>query len=267
MKFLRFFVEKPSSLRDFLKEKLEFSGRVIKKIVDRGWVFVNEERILKANFQLRIGDKIEVIFLELDSSYKVLYEDDYILAVDKPPFVLTNESPWSLEAILNRNGKRVRAIHRLDLETTGVLLFAKDDNIFGVFKELFRKRLLNKVYKVIAEGSIRESSFKVSLPVDGKEAISLFRVIERSKIATFLEVRILTGRKHQIRIHLSKIGHPVVGEKLYKRGIIREEVLRKIPRIMIHCEEISFEHPFLGKFVSIFSSLPGDFKEALKALF
>lgn len=267
MRFLRFFAEKPSFLRDFLKEKLDLSGKAVKKIIDRGWVFVNEERILKAGFQIFPGDKIEVILLDLNLSYQFLYEDSYFLAVSKPPFVLTNESPWSLEALLNKEGRAVRAIHRLDLETSGVLLFAKNDDVFEKFKEMFKKRLLNKVYKVIVEGEVKEDTFKVNLPIDGKEAISLFRVIERSKVATLLEARILTGRKHQIRVHLYTRGYPVVGEKQYRKGKVKEEILRRIPRAMIHCEEISFEHPFTGDFVRVLSPIPEDFKEALKLLF
>lgn len=267
MEFLRFLAEKPLPLRVFLKEKLDFSGKAVKRIIDRGWVFVNEERVLKAGFWVSKGDKIEVILSDLDLSYKILYEDSYFLAVFKPPFILTNESPWSLEALLNKEGKSVRAIHRLDLETSGVLLFAKGDDVFERFKEMFRRRLLNKVYKVIVEGEVKGDSFSVSLPVDGKEAVSLFRVVERGKVATFLEARILTGRKHQIRLHLSMVGYPIVGEKLYRKGRIKEEVLRKIPRAMIHCEEISFEHPFDRSFVRVFSPIPDDFKEALKILF
>lgn len=267
MELLRFRVEQPLDLRSFLKEKLGLSGRAVKRIIDRGWVFVNFERVFKASSPLFYDDIVEVIKAEVDLSYKILYEDDYILAVSKPSFISTNESPDSLEALLNREGRKAKAIHRLDLESTGVLLFAKSDEVFERFKELFKKRRVNKVYKVIAEGKVEGDRFSVSLPVDGKEALSLFRVLRRSELASLLEVRILTGRKHQIRVHLSEIGHPVVGEKVYRRGKVSEEVIRRIPRAMIHCEELSFEHPFLRNFISIIAPLPEDFRWALSILF
>jgi len=265
--FLKFTVDQPSVLRSFLKEKLGLSGRAVKRIIDRGWVYVDKERIFKANFSLSWGNVVEVIFGKPNLSYDILFEDDYILAVSKPPFLQTNGSPDSLEALLNKKGKRVRAIHRLDSETTGAVLFAKEEGIFEKFKELFRKRQIVKVYKVIAEGNIERDSFSVSSPVYGRDALSIFKVLKRNKIASLLEARILTGRKHQIRVHLSQIGHPVVGEKLYRRGKIKEELVRKVPRAMIHCEELSFEHPFTKEYVRILAELPDDFRWALSILF
>ncbi len=254
------------TLREFLAGELSISRRAVKRFIDRGWVFVNEVRIFKANYRLNVGDKVEVIAYEPDLSYEVLYEDEYVLAVNKPPFILTNESSQSLESLLNRDGYKVRAIHRLDLETSGVLLFAKEERVFETFKELFRKREIGKLYRVMVEGRVSRDSLEVNFPVDGKEARSFFRVLERGKIATLLQARIITGRKHQIRIHLSKLGYPVVGEKVYRRGRIREEAIRRVPRCMLHCEELSFKHPLRGSFVKIRASIPEDFKEAMREL-
>ncbi len=254
------------TLREFLAGELSISRRAVKRFIDRGWVFVNEVRIFKANYRLNVGDKVEVIAYEPDLSYEVLYEDEYVLAVNKPPFILTNESSQSLESLLNRDGYKVRAIHRLDLETSGVLLFAKEERVFETFKELFRKREIGKLYRVMVEGRVSRDSLEVNSPVDGKEARSFFRVLERGKIATLLQARIITGRKHQIRIHLSKLGYPVVGEKVYRRGRIREEAIRRVPRCMLHCEELSFKHPLRGSFVKIRASIPEDFKEAMREL-
>jgi len=268
LEFLSFFVEKgPLSLRDFLKCKLPLSGRGIKRVLDRGWVFLNEERIFKAGAWVFPGDKVEVLLADYGRDYEVLYKDDFLLAVSKPPFLLTNESKDSLEALLNEDGYRVRAIHRLDSETSGVTLFAKGEEVFEAFKELFKNRAIDKIYKVIAEGSVKEDLFKVDFPIEGREAITIFKVLKRAKIATYLEAKLLTGRKHQIRIHLLKKGYPVVGDKLYRKGKIEEEALRKVPRNMIHCEKISFRHPFTGEYVQIVSPLPQDFVMTLKRLF
>ncbi len=265
--FLSFQCEKDYiTLREFLARRLSISRRAVKRFIDRGWVFVNEVRIFKANHRLSVGDKVEVIVYEPDLSYEILYEDEYMLAVNKPPFILTNESSQSLESLLKRDGYKVRAIHRLDLETSGVLLFAKEERVFETFKELFRKREVGKLYRVMVEGRVSRDSFEVNFPVDGKEARSFFRVLERGKIATLLQARIITGRKHQIRIHLSKLGYPVVGEKVYRKGRIREESIRKIPRCMLHCEELSFKRPLGGSFVKIRASIPEDFKEAVREL-
>lgn len=269
VKFWRFHVDKgPLTLRELLKERIPLSGRGIKRLLDRGWVFLNEERVFKAGVKVLPGDEVEAFLYDYRIDYEILYEDDYFIAVYKPPFVLTNESSDSLESILNRDGYKVRAIHRLDAESSGILLFAKGDEVFEVFKALFRNKRIEKIYKVIAEGRIERDHFKVNHPIDGKEALTLFKVLKRSDLATLLEAKLITGRKHQIRIHLLKEGYPVVGDKLYRRGRIKEEVLRRVPRTMIHCERMSFKHPFdKVRNVEIFSSLPEDFVMVLKWLF
>ncbi|MCD6363602.1 MAG: RluA family pseudouridine synthase [Synergistetes bacterium] len=254
------------TLREFLARELSISRRMAKRLIDRGWVFVNEERVSKANFPLSDGDRVEAIIYEPDYTYDILYEDEYIVAISKPPFMPTNESPKSLESTLRRDGYKVRAIHRLDLETTGAVLFAKGDGVFNKFKELFKKKEIGKLYIVIVEGRVDREAFEVSFRVGGKEAHSFFRVLKRGNIATLLQARITTGRKHQIRIHLSMVGHPVVGEKLYRKGRIWEEAIRKVPRCMLHCEELSFKHPLSGKLLKIRAPLPEDFKRVWEKL-
>ena len=261
----RFTVKKEQRLVDFISEKLGISKRKSKRMIDTKNVLVNSRRVWIASFTLKEGDIVEIPDIEEKKNYKILYEDRYIIAVDKPPFVVTDRERGSLEDILRREvSDSIKAIHRLDKETSGVLLFAKDYETFKVFKKIWNVDYIRKEYEAISQGRARFKSKKVSIKINGKEAISFVRTLKVFNSYTHFLLSPLTGRKHQIRIHLSKIGHPIVGDKEYGDKFLRLEEEKKVKRHLLHARRLTVFHPFYKKPVKIESELPKDFKEFIE---
>ncbi|MDO8131155.1 MAG: RluA family pseudouridine synthase, partial [Candidatus Brocadiales bacterium] len=194
-----------------------------------------------------------------------LYEDNYYLIVAKSPNILTN-GPGSLEAMLKKrfDDNRIQAVHRLDKDTSGAVIFARSKEAFEHLKNLFKKNLVKKIYRVIVKGQLETQLFTINTPIHGQNAVTHVKVIKSSKYASYLEVYIETGRTHQIRVHLASIGHPVVGETEYDRKPVEISRLRSVPRQMLHAYRVSFNHPYNLKLVSVTAKAPDDFSQCLR---
>lgn len=263
----KFIVKRKQTLKEFLAENLQLSKNRAKDIIDSKVVFVNSRRIWIATHHLKEGDVVEVVDLEDKEGLKpqVVYEDEFIVAVNKPPFVVSDGLPNSLENFLRKtyNNQNIKAIHRLDKETSGLILYGKNFQVYEVFKQLWENREVKKLYLAISHNEA-EFGFKViDIPVDGKEAISKVRLLKKGNGLSYFEVEIKTGRKHQIRIHLSSIRHPVVGDKVYGLKKVDVNILKKIKRQMLHAYRLEFNHPFSGKKVSIKANPMADFMNVL----
>ena len=267
-------VDRRIDLKTFLAEKLNLSKRKAKDLIDTKNILVNNRRVWIANYQLDIGDTVEIppfnfkdreIFSVKDS---ILYEDDFIIAVQKPPFLESNNSKNSVEHHLRqfKNDKNIEAIHRLDRETSGVLLFAKNRKIFYKFKDLWSEKKVKKIYLAVSYGSADFKRKIINFPVDKKIAKSDVSVLSKNDRFTLFKIDLKTGRKHQIRIHLAKIGFPIVGDKVYGLKKLEDELTKNIKRQLLHSYEISFIHPFAKKKTVIKAPIYSDLKKALKVL-
>ena len=190
------------------------SKKKAKKLINEGLCSVNRLKELFYRREVKPNSLVCVILNHLlfdEKRIEKLYEDEYVLVVNKPPFINSNKDFPNVEEVLKRKNKDYTVVHRLDKQTSGALIVAKEKKIFESFKELFRKRKVKKVYLSLVAGNFKKKSGKVNVPLDGKPSKTLFRVLEEFNGTSLLEVEIPTGRKHQIRRHLSLINHPVLG--------------------------------------------------------
>lgn len=217
----------------------------------------------------------------LDPRVRIVYEDSDLVVVDKAAGLLTVPSPdvkyETAETFLNAHyggstdNPHVHHVHRLDRDTSGVLVFARNTFVRDRLKELFEAHDIERVYVAIVHGKLRETSgsFRSFLAEDrnlrvrsvadissGREAVTHYRTVASGKRFSILELKLETGRRNQIRVHLSEAGHPVVGDTMYGRG--REDALG---RLGLHAQSLSFVHPRKGERVSFTSPVPRAFRE------
>jgi 23S rRNA pseudouridine1911/1915/1917 synthase len=221
----------------------------------------------------------------------VLLEDPLFLIVDKPAGLLTVQTAEheddtlyarALAYLHHRYRKRawVGVVHRLDKETSGALVFARTREALRILQEQFRRHSIDREYLALVEGAVRRPGvFDAPLVADrgdrrrgvarpgepGKHAVTRYRPIETFDRATLVSVRLETGRTHQVRVHFSASGHPVVGDSVYRR---REGAVPglEVRRQMLHAHVLGFDHPGTGERVRATSPLPADFQEALRTL-
>ncbi|RPI24377.1 MAG: RluA family pseudouridine synthase [Acidobacteria bacterium] len=212
------------------------------------------------------------------SKIKILFEDQAVIVVDKPAGLLTiatdREKERTLYAWLFNHVKRRRPpekifiVHRLDREASGLLVFAKTPEAKQFLQQQFSKRSAGRVYKAVVEGRVAEDvrtlrsylaenrahrSYSTSQERLGKLAVTHTRVVQRSPRRTLLEIKLDSGRKHQIRVHMAEWGHPIVGDKVYGSSDNR------IGRLALHAERLAFTHPITGERRQFESPCPASF--------
>ncbi|MGC8764442.1 MAG: RluA family pseudouridine synthase [Brevinematia bacterium] len=258
-------------LIDFISLKLSVSKNKAKEIIDSKLVFVNSQRVWMAKHLLQDGDIVE-FYGEPDKkapiNVDIVYEDDYLIVVNKPPLIITNESENSLEHSLRKlkQNENIRAVHRLDKETSGLVIFAKSNEAFEELKNLWKKKDVKKTYLAICYGTSNFKEKWISDPIDGKTAKSHIKLISSKMGFSYFEVEIITGRKHQVRKHLASIRHPIVGDKTYGLNQLENNLLKSVKRQLLHSYRMEFVHPFSGKRISFFAPIPDDFKNFLKRI-
>ena len=193
----------------------------------------------------------------------IIYEDDALLIVDKPAGLLTIPTPKkesrTLTSIINaefKNGSEVFSFypcHRLDRETSGLLVYAKGKAVEKKMSGLFRSHGIKKLYIAFVHGTINRDKGIIDSPIEGKFAKTEFKVLERRNGFTVSEVIPQTGRTNQIRIHFKGIGHPLVGEK---RFAFRKDFLLKANRLCLHAARLEFVHPLNNRYIRVESPLP-----------
>ena len=206
-----------------------------------------------------------------ESNIPVLYEDDWLLIVDKPSGLLTIPTPKNesrtLTSILNADSKskglsyRLHPCHRLDRETSGLIIYAKGKSAQKKMMELFKQKKIKKTYIAFVQGKLPKDKGDIGYPIDGRNALTEYRVLEIRKNFSILKITPLTGRTNQIRIHFKDIGHPLVGETKFA---FRKDYLLKAKRICLHAAQLSFIHPVTGKTIIINSKLANDLEDFLK---
>ena len=281
-------------LDHFLQEMLpQYSRARMQDWVKAGNVTV-DGRPHKPSYSLREGEQVEVTPLELkplkaeaeDIPLKVLYEDASVIAIDKPAGMVVhagagNHSGTLVNALIHRfkalstvgGDLRPGIVHRLDRYTSGVILVARDDASHRHLAAQFAGRSVKKIYLALVHGVVKSASGRITKPIardpvhrtrmtarlaTGRPAISDYRVLRRFAKHTLVEVAIGTGRTHQIRVHLSNMGHPVVGDSLY--GALG------LPRFFLHAQRITFESPALGEAVTVEAPLPAELNDIIEGL-
>lgn len=267
----------------------ELSRRQARVVLDLGGVFVDRKRVKTASRKLKAEQSVEVFLggaleraskeigrqvREKDESAlpkpRVFFRDRRFLVVEKPSGLLTAPTPESdrgnLVSLLQRdprNGtKRLFVVHRLDLETSGVLVLARGDEANRRFSELFREHDLVREYLAVLAGAVDWQEHHCTAPVGGKEAGTRFRVEERfGEVATLVRATLETGRTHQIRLHARALGHPVLGDRKHGRRSEHEP-----PRLALHAERLAFRHPFKERELDFRSKLPKELGRWLAAL-
>jgi 23S rRNA pseudouridine1911/1915/1917 synthase len=274
----RFVIGNPEDLKHFVAGALGISGGKAKELIDTRNVLVNRQRVWIATHLLRHGDVVEIAGQSTTPTQQghvllpVLYRDDRVIAVNKPAGLVSDESPGSVEALLRKqlSDPHVRAIHRLDRDTTGVLLFACNDTVFEEYKNLWREKQVEKTYRAICYNPARFRQTRVAQPVEGRPAVSEITLLAKARGYSYFEIKTRTGRRHQVRVHLSSLHHPVVGDKQYGAKVITDPAVRNITRQMLHCCRISAvreaENGLPGTELSVTALLPSDFTQVLVRL-
>ena len=281
----------------YIPSKSEYSRAMIQKMMDNGNILVNGKKV-KVSYKVQADDEITIkeqaakeISLEAqDIPIEVLYEDNDIIVVNKPKGMVVhpangNPDGTLVNAImsickdsLSGIGGEIRPgiVHRLDKDTSGALIVAKNDKSHIKMSEQIKNHEVEKTYIALVKGFVKENEATIDIPIgrsikdrkkmavrkEGKNAVTHFKVIERFPNYTLLEVKIETGRTHQIRVHLSEIGYPIVGDEVYSNGKNEWNIHGQC----LHAKSLKFKHPITEKEMCIEAPIPEYFQNIIKEL-
>ncbi|MGC2234634.1 MAG: RluA family pseudouridine synthase [Pyrinomonadaceae bacterium] len=322
---LNFPISEPDAgkrLDAFLSEQIEnWSRSRLQKLIDDGDVLVNQKQA-KSSYKIRAGDEIEVELTELPAEIfepeniplEIVYEDESLAVINKPAGMVVHpgagvssgtlanavayrfkiqDSGFKIDANLDEQSKiqnlksKIGIVHRLDKDTSGLIVIAKTEEIHEKLSEQFREREVYKSYIALVHGEIEENKGEIEAPIarekhnrtkmavraHGRYALSLWKVKKRFEKFTLLAVEIKTGRTHQIRVHLASINHPVVGDETYNAGrdkTVKDADARKaiqnLNRFFLHAEKLSFTHPATKQWLSFIAPLPDELENFLELI-
>ncbi len=304
----------PVRIDKFLAARLpaQISRNQLQKLLKNGLVTVDGQPV-KASYLVRPNQEIVVKY---DPPYEpviygekipldILYEDPYLLVINKPPglivhpgagnatHTLVNALVYHCEHLSNKNGPlRPGIVHRLDKDTSGVMITAKDNRVHAGLRSQFTHRRIEKEYLALVWGLFSEDEGLIDLPIgrhprnrkkfavipQGRPSRTRFKVLERFDFLTLLQLQLETGRTHQIRVHLSHVGHPVFGDPFYGGRNTRlgslppahrrraAHLLELINRQALHARRLTFIHPISSKRLTVEAPLPADFQQVLDEL-
>jgi len=253
-----------------IAEELNISKKQAQAAIDAKQVLVNGKRVWIRSHEVSEGDRVEILIEEQRKPdprhIAIIWQDQDYLIVNKPPYQLTNADDDSIEARLRKQEKNrnICAVHRLDKETSGCVIFARSAEAKKAMIPMFRGRDIMKIYRAVTIGKFPKTWNEIRTDIEGYMSTTLVKTLDSNKQASYLELRIETGRTHQIRRHLADKRHPVMGDKKYA-GTGNELSLEQ-PRQMLHAYRLIFPHPKTGKPVRATAPLPGDFKRCLAQL-
>lgn len=284
-------VQEDTTLLPFLLSEMKGKSRnSIKSTLTRGQVFIDNEAITQHNYPLIKGQRVLIQDNKMAMSeqalvgIEVIYEDDDLIVIEKESGMLSiagNSKDFEvtahnqLMAYVKRHHpkNRIYVVHRLDKDTSGIMLFAKNEKMKATLQENWKEIVTERMYTALVEGNVKKQSgtitswltesktFKMySSPFDngGKQAITHYKKIRGNKNYSLLEVMLETGRKNQIRVHMEEIGHPIVGDKKYgAHG-------NPLKRVGLHATTLVFKHPVTGKQMKFTSKVPKKFNKLLK---
>ncbi len=290
-----------------------YSRSMIEKLINSGFVLVNG-KIIKKNYLLQDNDSIDIDLPEPEPSsmtaeylpLDIIFEDQYMAIINKPAGVMVHPSPGNYSgtianAALYRYGEnlanhedvlRPGIVHRLDKDTSGLLIIAKDDKTLSYLNKIFSERQVSKTYKAVVAGVPNQKAGIIDQPIcrsnkdrtkmrvspDGKKAVTRYQVEQVYSYFSLLEVVIETGRTHQIRVHLDSINCPVLADNSYgtkklksllplnMQKKVNHYLGRRLKRQALHAYRLGFKHPVTGDIVDVAAPLPDDMVELIKWL-
>ncbi len=288
--FLIHEVEESSEVRDILVKKFNISARLLRKLKQNSRIFCNG-KVVWVNHSVYPKDivAVDITFEESNEKIKsqigqleILYEDDCLLVLNKRANMVVHPTCIHLDGTLanfvkgylENKGENVatRFVNRLDRDTSGIIVFAKNDYTQESLVRQMQSGEFKKEYVAVVHGIITEDFGTIDLPIkreegsimtrtvsaDGERAITHFRVINRFSDMTLLRLRLMTGRTHQIRVHLKAIGHPIVGDGLYS-----SIETNSINRQALHAKKVSFIHPVTREILCVETDIPEDMKRLI----
>lgn len=300
MEKLFFTIEKGGERIDkYLSEQLEDMTRShIQKLIKENMVRVNGMTV-KSNFKLSASDQIEVEIPELKEPdilpenipLDILYEDQDILVVNKPKGMVVHPAPGHYTGTLvnaimyhckdNLSGingvMRPGIVHRIDMDTTGSLLICKNDRAHQALAEQLKEHSITRKYHAIVHGRLKEDEGTIDKPIgrhpidrkkmsvhcnNGREAVTHYRVLKRFQQFTYIECQLETGRTHQIRVHMSSIGHPILGDQVYGPA----KCPYKLQGQTLHAKVLGITHPTTGEYMEFDAPLPDYFQGLLEKI-
>lgn len=282
----------------YLSAHTELSRSRISSLMQEGALSVNGKVQAKPSFKVSAGQKLRLTLPEVravtiepqDIPLDILYQDSDVVIVNKPCGMVVhpaagNEDQTLVNALLYHihdlsgigGEMRPGIVHRLDKDTSGLILIAKNDKAHAALSDQFKARTMEKHYRAVAFGNYSDEHGLIDAPIarhpvdrkkmaivkDGKPSQTEWTVIERLKSATYLDVHLLTGRTHQIRVHMQSIGHPLLGDSIYAPNI---KLSVRIPRLMLHAYSLAFTHPATGERMTVVAPLPEQFSLTLDKL-
>ena len=276
----------------------DISRSMVQKLIEQKNIKVNGKET-KHSYKLKLNDEIEIFVPEAkeidlkaqDIPLNVIYEDNDIIVINKPKGMVVhpangNPDGTLVNAVMNKCkdslsgiGGEIRPgiVHRLDKDTSGAIIVAKNDKAHIALSEQLKNHEVKKTYLALVRGIITENEATINMPIarskkdrkkmdvdkDGKEAITHFKVLERYKNKyTLLQINLETGRTHQIRVHLSHIGYPIIGDEVYSNGKNEWNVIGQC----LHAWKLEFIHPITGKKISLEAEIPEYLKNIIKEL-
>ncbi|MBS5856963.1 MAG: RluA family pseudouridine synthase [Clostridia bacterium] len=282
----------------YIAEKYEDISRVaIQRLIETEKILVNGKKV-KSSYKVQVNDKItmeeeKAVEIELkaqDIPVEIIYEDGDIIVVNKPKGMVVhpangNPDGTLVNAImsickdsLSGIGGEIRPgiVHRLDKDTSGILIVAKNDKAHINLSQQIKEHKVKKTYIALVKGIVKENNATINMPIGrsekdrkkmavtkkGKEAITHFKVLKRYDKYTLLEINIETGRTHQIRVHLSQIGYPIVGDEVYSKGKNEWNIKGQC----LHAKSLDFKHPITNEDMHLEAKIPQYFEKILEEL-
>lgn len=277
----------------------------LQRLIEAGDVLVNSKQV-KVSYKVSAKDEIEIeltpppsaSFIPENISIDIVYEDDHLIVVNKPAGLvvhpaagvfsgtLANALAYHFQQLSNAGSIRPGIVHRLDKDTSGLLVAAKTESAHEHLADQFRARKIFKSYVALVYGVVREESGRIEQPIardpgnrtrmavvaGGRGALSLYKVRRRFDSFTLVDVELKTGRTHQIRVHLAWLKHPVVADELYSGGrennldVRRRALIRKLNRQFLHAERLGFSHPATGEEMTFTAPMPEPLTNLLQEL-
>ncbi len=282
----------------FLSTELEnFSRSNIQKNIEKENIKVNG-KVVKANYKLRLNDKIEFIVdepvelevVKTEMDLNIIYEDEYVIVLNKEQGVVVHPAPGHygdtlVNGLMDHCGDdlsgingvmRPGIVHRIDKDTSGVIVIAKNDLAHNSLAEQFFDHSITRKYYAIVCGNIKDEEGVIDKPIarakkdrkkmaidpSGKRAVTHFRVLERFGKYTLIEAKLETGRTHQIRVHLASVGHPLLGDIVYNPS----KITFKLKGQALHAKVLGFVHPKTREYMEFETDLPQYFTDVLNKL-
>lgn len=287
-------LEKNERIDKYLSSKLDdsFSRAKIQKLIDEELILVND-KVIKSSYKVSNGDVILITDKEEDMSVKpekmdidIVYEDDDVMVINKKSGVVVHPAPGNYSGTLvnglmylskdlsHVNGEfRPGIVHRIDKDTSGLLIVAKNDKAHRILAEELKEKKVKRKYIALVSGVINHDVGEIDAPIgrdpsdrkkmcvtstNSKDAITHFRVLERYKNASLIECELETGRTHQIRVHMKYINHPVINDPVYGKSNHGEFGQ------LLHAKEITFTHPTTKEIMTFSCEVPEEFNKILE---